>query len=135
MNEVDDATDCLPSPLVYWSLLGVTVAAALAAIWLPPWIPGQDTPHHTFFAFVGAHPERFEGLYEFRGAWTGIGFNYPMIPFVDLGLPIAQKLVRTLGLGLFCGSFYLLGRVRGEVRVDSVPPSLPEVCFRALCLC
>jgi hypothetical protein len=98
-----------------WALgVAVAVAAALVGIWWPPYTPGQDTPQHLFFARVLAEPSRFEVDYRVNLALTSQGFVYLAALFEPLGLVVAGKLVRTLGLGLLLAAYWVLGRAAGE---------------------
>ncbi|MBN1946217.1 MAG: hypothetical protein JW797_11110 [Bradymonadales bacterium] len=94
----------------------IAVAAALVAIWWPPYTPGQDTPHHLFFAQVVATPERFAADYRVVFAPTSQGFVYLAALFQPLGLVVAGKLVRTVGLALLLVAYWVLGRAAGEGR-------------------
>lgn len=105
-----------PHAVWYWPVAVLLCLLALAVIWVPAFVPGQDTPVHAFFARVLRERGLFEGLLEGRFAPTSQLSVYLSVPFASLEPALLGKLTRTLAGGLLLGAMLLCGRETGERR-------------------
>ncbi len=105
-----------PHAVWYWPVAVALCLLALAVIWVPAFVPGQDTPVHAFFARVLRERGLFEGLLEGRFAPTSQLSVYLSVPFASLEPALVGKLTRTLAGGLLLGAMLLCGRETGERR-------------------
>jgi hypothetical protein len=105
-----------PHAVWYWPVALLLCLLALAVIWVPAFVPGQDTPVHTLFARVLRERGLFAGLLEGRFAPTSQLSVYLSVPFASLEPALVGKLTRTLAGGLLLGAMLLCGRETGERR-------------------
>lgn len=105
-----------PSAVWYWPVAACLCLIALAVIWFPAFVPGQDTPVHALFSRVLREPGLFQGLLEGRFAPTSQLSVYLSVPFASLEPALVGKLTRTLSGGLLLGAMLLCGRETGERR-------------------
>lgn len=105
-----------PGAVWYWPVAVLLCLLALAVIWVPAFVPGQDTPVHALFARVLREPGLFGGLLEARFAPTSQLSVYLSVPVASLEPALVGKLTRTLAGGLLLGAMLLCGRETGERR-------------------
>ncbi len=105
-----------PAAAPYWAAVAALVLLALAVIWVPAFVAGQDTPVHAFFARVWQSPEAWAGILETRWAPTSQLSVYLTAPFTGLGPAVTGKVARTIGTALLLLGVYLTGRANGERR-------------------
>ena len=105
-----------PHAVWYWPVAVFLCLLALAVVWVPAFVPGQDTPVHAFFARVLRERVLFEGMLEGRFAPTSQLSVYLSVPFASLEPALVGKLTRTVAGGLLLAAMLLCGRETGERR-------------------
>ena len=105
-----------PHAVWYWPVAVFLCLLALAVVWVPAFVPGQDTPVHAFFARVLRERGLFEGMLEGRFAPTSQLSVYLSVPFASLEPALVGKLTRTVAGGLLLAAMLLCGRETGERR-------------------
>lgn len=105
-----------PAAVWYWPVAVALCLLALAVIWVPAFVAGQDTPVHAFFARVLRERGLFAGMLEGRFAPTSQLSVYLSVPFASLEPALVGKLTRTVAGGLLLAAMLLCGREVGERR-------------------